>query len=99
MVDRLADDHAHARRLAEALARRPGLRVDLATVQTNIVIVRVERADAVAATQELVQGCAERKVKVHAMGPAAIRCVTHKDVDADDVDRAIDAFGELTARW
>ena len=99
MVDRLADDHAHARRLAEALARRPGLSVDLATVQTNIVIVRVERADAVAATQQLVQGCAERKVKVHAMGPAAIRCVTHKDVDADDVDRAIDAFGELTARW
>jgi threonine aldolase len=99
MVDRLADDHAHARRLAEALADRPGLRVDLATVQTNIVIVRVERADAVAATQALVQGCAERKVKVHAMGPAAIRCVTHKDVDADDVDRAVDAFGELTSRW
>lgn len=99
MVDRLAEDHASARRLAEALARRPGLRVDLASVQTNIVIVRVERPDAAAATQALVRGCAERKVKVHAMGPAAIRCVTHKDVDHEDIDRAVDAFGELTARW
>jgi hypothetical protein len=32
------------------------------------------------------------------MGPAAIRCVTHKDVDADDIHRTLDAFRELTAR-
>ena len=99
MVDRPAEDHANARRLAEGVARQPGLRVDLPTVQTNIVIVRVERPDAAAATQALVRGCAERKVKVHAMGPAAIRCVTHKDVDQEDIERAVDAFGELTARW
>ena len=40
-------------------------------------------------------GCAARKVKVHAIGPASIRCVTHKDVDADDIERALEAFGEL----
>jgi threonine aldolase len=50
-------------------------------------------------TEELVKGCAARKVKVHAMGPAAIRCVTHKDVDGDDITRALDAFRELTSRW
>jgi threonine aldolase len=102
MVDRLADDHAHARTLAEALAALPGLAVDLASVQTNIVIVRIDRGDrarSAAATAELVTGCAARKVKVHAMGPTAIRCVTHKDVDAEDVRRAVDAFRELTARW
>jgi threonine aldolase len=103
MVDRLAEDHAHARRLAEGLAKLPGLAVDLATVQTNIVIVRVERpggpAASAAATGELVAGCAARKVKVHAMGPAAIRCVTHKDVDADDIRRALEAFAELTRSW
>jgi threonine aldolase len=100
MVERLADDHANARRLAEALAKQPGLRVDLASVQTNIVIVRVDRGAASArATGELVAGCAARKVKVHAMGPTSIRCVTHKDVDADDIQRAIDAFSELTSRW
>jgi threonine aldolase len=97
MVDRLAEDHANARRLAEGLAKTPGLRVDLGSVQTNIVIVRVDRGPA--ATEELVKGCAARKVKVHAMGPAAIRCVTHKDVDAEDISRALQAFRELTSRW
>ena len=32
------------------------------------------------------------------MGPAAIRCVTHKDVDAEDIRRALEAFAELTRR-
>jgi threonine aldolase len=102
MVARLAEDHANARRLAEALAPVHGLSIDLGSVQTNIVIIRVSRGDAAAsaaATATLVTGCAARKVKVHAMGPAAIRCVTHKDVDAEDIGRAIDAFRELTARW
>jgi threonine aldolase len=97
MVDRLAEDHANARRLGEGLATMPGLSVNLSNVQTNIVIVRVERG--APATDALVKGCAARKVKVHAMGPAAIRCVTHKDVDADDVARALEAFRELTSRW
>jgi threonine aldolase len=52
-----------------------------------------------AATEALVTGCAARKVQIHGMGPAAIRCVTHKDVDAEDIRRAIDALTELTARW
>ena len=102
MVDRLAEDHANARRLAEGLARLPGLRVDPASVQTNIVIVAVERpggaAAAAAAAGELVAGCAARKVKLHAIGPASIRCVTHKDVDADDIERALEALRERTGR-
>jgi threonine aldolase len=102
MVDRLAEDHVNARTLAEAVAAMPGLAVDLASVQTNIVIIRVDRGDrarSTAAADELVKGCAARKVKIHAMGPAAIRCVTHKDVDAEDIRRAVEAFRELTARW
>jgi threonine aldolase len=102
MVDRLAEDHVNARALAEAVATLPGLSVDLESVQTNIVIIRVSRGDraqSVQATQELVAGCAARKVKIHATGPMAIRCVTHKDVDAEDTRRAIEAFRELTSRW
>jgi threonine aldolase len=102
MVDRLAEDHANARALAEGLARRPGLSVDLASVQTNIVIFRIERgtaATSAAATAELVAGCAARKVKIHAIGPTAIRCVTHKDVDAEDIGRTLEAFAELTRMW
>jgi threonine aldolase len=99
MVDRLAEDHTHARMLAEGLARLPGLRIDLGTVQTNIVIVGIDGPEAHARTAALVQGCAERKVKVHAMGPASIRCVTHKDVDAEDIARALGAFREVTSGW
>ena len=96
MVDRLAEDHGNARRLAEGLAAQPGLDVDLTSVQTNIVIVRLERGPAV--TEDLVKGCAARKINVHAMGPAMIRCVTHKDVDAEDISRTLEAFRELTSR-
>lgn len=96
MVDRLAEDHANARALAEGLARLPGLAVDLGRVETNIVIVRVLRPGGV---EELVQGCAARKVRIHAIGPGAIRCVTHKDVDAEDIARAVEAFREITRAW
>jgi threonine aldolase len=96
MVDRLAEDHAHARRLAEGLAGIRGIRVDLSRVQTNIVIFRVDRPGGVA---ELVEGCRSRKVKIHGAGPGSIRCVTHKDVDTEDVDRAIAAIREIAEGW
>ncbi len=96
MVDRLAEDHANARTLAEGLAGLPGLAVALDSVQTNIVILRVAGGGG---AQGLVKGCLARKVKIHAIGPAAIRCVTHKDVDAKDIRRTLDAFRELTRSW
>jgi threonine aldolase len=96
MVDRLADDHVNARTLAEGLADLPRLSVDLASVQTNIVILRIDRPGG---ADELVAGCAARKVKLHAMSPTFIRCVTHKDVDADDIRRTLDAFTEITKGW
>jgi threonine aldolase len=102
MVDRLAEDHANARALAEGLAKLPGLAIDLPSVQTNIVIFRVERgtaATSAAATAEMVAGCGARKVKIHAIGPTAIRCVTHKDIDAEDIGRTLEAFAEITRRW
>jgi len=96
MVDRLAEDHAHARRLGEGVRGLPRLRVDLDKVQTNIVIFQVDRAGGAG---DLVTGCLARKVKIHQIGPAAIRCVTHKDVDSDDIERAVEAFREITAAW
>jgi threonine aldolase len=96
MVDRLADDHANARTLAEGLAALPFIGIDLASVQTNIVILRIDRPGG---ADELVTGCAARKVKLHAMSPTFIRCVTHKDVDADDIGRTRDAFKEITKGW
>src|SRR5438105_551054 len=102
MVDRLAEDHANARALAEGASKLPGLSVDLASVQTNIVIFRVDRggtAASTAATAGLVAGCGARKVKIHAIGSSSIRCVTHKDIDAEDIGRTLDAFAEITRKW
>ena len=103
MVDRLAEDHANARRLAAGIAKLPGIAVDPGAVQTNIVIFGVTRpggfGESQAATSELVAQCAAGKVRIHAIGPTSIRCVTHKDVDAEDVERALEALGEITSRW
>jgi len=96
MVERLTEDHANAKRLGEGIARLPGLRVDLARVQTNIVIFFADRSDGAAM---LVRECAARKVKIHQIGPASIRCVTHKDVDGEDIERALQAFTEITRDW
>src|SRR6516225_5463876 len=63
-VDRLAEDHANARRLAEALVGLRQIRLDPTRVQTNIVIFQVDRPGGVA---ELVEGCRARKVKIHAI--------------------------------
>src|SRR5262252_5712260 len=62
MVDRLAEDHANARRLAGGVAALPRIRIDLASVQTNIVIFHVDRPGGPA---ELVTAALARKVKIH----------------------------------
>jgi threonine aldolase len=96
MVDRLAEDHANARRLAEGLYGLPGIRVDLGRVRTNIVIFQVDRPGG---AEALVEGCRARGVRIHAIGPGSIRCVTHKDVDTEDVDRAVAAIRAIAATW
>jgi threonine aldolase len=96
LVERLAEDHANARRLAEGVAELSGVRIALGNVQTNIVIFHVDRSGGAG---ELVAGSLARKVKIHQIGPDAIRCVTHKDVDLDDIERALAAFREITAGW
>jgi threonine aldolase len=76
-IERLAEDHVRARRLAEALD------VDPATVDTNMVVLTVPDAAGVAVR------AAERDVLVSALGPRLLRLVTHFDVDDDGIDRAI----------
>lgn len=74
-VERLTDDHANARLLAEALARSRWIGIDPARVQTNILVFEV--ADAAA----FVAGCRERGVLLNVFGPRRVRAVTHLDVD------------------
>jgi threonine aldolase len=84
-VDRLAEDHDNARRLAEGLAEIDGIEIDPATVETNIVLFDVEDGPA------LVERIADR-VELQAVGPKRVRAVTHLDVDRDGIDRALEAF-------
>lgn len=94
MVDRLGEDHAHARWLAEALVQEPWFRVDLDTVQTNIVLCYLTRGDAFSFVREL----AAAGVKANANGPDRVRLVTHKDVSRADVEEAVEIMKEVARR-
>ncbi|MGB8021866.1 MAG: threonine aldolase family protein [Candidatus Nanopelagicales bacterium] len=84
-VQRLADDHARASRLAEAIALvRPDV-VDPATVQTNIVVLHLEAGPQAPA---LAAAALERGVAVSVLGDRVARLVTHLDVGDDAIDRA-----------
>jgi threonine aldolase len=82
-VDRLADDHANARLLAEELLRGDDVEIDLATVQTNIVVFRLVERRGVPDAADFVDRCRERGVLLNAFGPRIVRAVTHLDVSAD----------------
>jgi threonine aldolase len=86
---RLADDHANARALAEAMTRVPGVRVDLASVETNIVNIDLDSpADAVANVARTLG------VLIHASGPRRLRAVTHLEVSRADVQTAAEVLAQ-----
>jgi threonine aldolase len=84
-VDRLAEDHEHARTLAHGLAPLPGVTLDPADVETNIVIFEVDDPEGVCEKIE------RDGVRMGVVGPRQIRAVTHLDVGADGVRQAVDA--------
>ncbi len=90
-VDRLAEDHARAHRLAEACAAAlPGC-VDPASVQTNIVVLDTGGRSAA----DLAAAAAARGVRVSALGPRMLRAVTHLDVDDEATRRAGEVLAEV----
>jgi threonine aldolase len=84
--DQLIKDHVNARRLAEQIARCRGIELDLATVQTNIIVFRLAPGAPDAAT--LVSRAREQGVLVNAFGPRTVRAVTHLDVSSEQCVRA-----------
>lgn len=94
-LPRLADDHAKARRVASVLAGCPGVLLDLATVQTNIVMFHL--ADGAPDADTVVTRARERGVLVIAFGPRTVRAVTHLDVSLEQCDRAAAALAEAVA--
>ena len=92
----LPRDHARAKALAQGMARLPGAVVDPALVETNIVFLRTRAG--VRSYVPIVQGLRERGVLAFDIGALGIRFVTHREVDDDDVARALDALADLVPR-
>jgi threonine aldolase len=89
-VDRLAEDHAHARLFAETIAAAEGISLDLWTVQTNIVIFRYAGNG-----PALLSGLSSRGVLVSDSGNGVFRAVTHLDVSREEAAKAADAVREV----
>jgi len=83
---RLAEDHANARRLAERLPGCAAVQLDLASVQTNIVVFHLKPGAPDAAA--VVAAARARGVLLNAFGPRTVRAVTHLDVSAAQCDEA-----------
>jgi len=92
MVDRLADDHANARKLAEGLAQMPGLSIELSRVKSNIVFFELNREDL--AVEQLLEHLNSHGVRMLPVGPARIRAVTHYHISADDIDYVLGVFAK-----
>jgi threonine aldolase len=91
-LERLADDHANARYLAEGLAEIPGIDLDPATVETNIVWFDVRGPVSAAEVSATLK---EQGVLIGAYGPTRMRAVTHLDVDRDGIDLALQALRRI----
>lgn len=92
-IDRLAQDHANARRIAETLAECPGVHVDLQSVQTNIIFFSVKRPDVTA--PELCHKLERYEIVAGARNETDIRFVTHLDVSEKDTGTVCEALREL----
>ncbi len=91
-IDRMAEDHANARRLADGLAGIAGIDIDHNAVQTNMVFARVE-ADRF---QSLHDHCEKHRIRIDSDNP--MRLVTHLDIDEKSVERTIEVIGDFFQR-
>ncbi|MBW2084765.1 MAG: low-specificity L-threonine aldolase [Deltaproteobacteria bacterium] len=89
-VDRLAEDHANARFLAQRLAELDGIEIDPAEVETNIIIFKITHPRLNA--PELTERLKAREVLVLPVSPDSIRAVTHLNVDRKGVERALETI-------
>lgn len=95
MVDRLAEDHANAKRLAEGLASIPGIVIDPASVQTNIVMFGLKNSRLPLA--EISARFAAEGVKINPMTATQFRAVTHYGIERQDIEVALVVIQRVVA--
>jgi threonine aldolase len=93
MVDRLAEDHANARTLAEGLAELPGVAIDLERVQTNLVMFEVTSMP----VATFLAACRERGLRAGSPGGRRVRFVTRYGIEAEHVQRALAICSDVLA--
>lgn len=93
MMEQLAEDHGNARRLAEGLAAMPGILLDPARIQTNIVIFRWTGG----AAPGLIRWLDQKGVKSSYMGGDQVRMVTHYGITRADIDSALEIVRRVTS--
>jgi threonine aldolase len=92
MVDRLAEDHANARRLGEGLQGLAGIEVDRSRIESNMVFGDCRPP---LTARQFIEQCRAEGVLLDQASPRRWRMVTHRGVSADDVDHAVDAVRRL----
>jgi threonine aldolase len=95
-IDRLAVDHENAKKLATTIQELDGLQLLGESVETNIVIFKIEPKLGTAA--DFARGLLEEGVQVMAFGPQSVRMVTHLDVSASEMDTACSAIRRVWGR-
>jgi threonine aldolase len=93
MVERLAEDHANARKLAEGIAQMPGISIDPGQIHTNIVYFGVDRRDMT--VEELVNRLDDNGARMLPVGPGRIRAVTHYHISSEDIDYVLGVFDKI----
>jgi threonine aldolase len=97
MVERLADDHANARRLAEGLANIPGIQLAQDAVETNIFFFDALGPDGQPNSAAFVAASAEEGALFSGGDSGAIRAATHYGVEAADIERALAIVARVMA--
>lgn len=90
MIDRLPEDHARARQLADVIAEYPAYTIDLDSVQTNLVIFQTRRDP-----NDVVAALKERGILVGNMSGRGIRMVTHYEITDNHIDTVSTALKEI----
>ena len=95
MVDRLAEDHANAKKLAAGLAEIPGLAIDPNHIKTNIIFFDITRENM--QPEQFIQKLDGEGVRMLPVGSHKVRAVTHYHITAQDIDRALKVISRVMA--